>query len=659
MIGKNSITFFFFFILFNGSISFAEMSAHKIIEKARENITSGTAIVEDYACSTRTAAFMKNELLDIYERYDVNKYAFTLVDDWAKGLVFYKQPDKFKYYVNHYYRSQTWGDSVFAPIEFMSSSIHGPFWFEKFKLISPLGDSCFAHYKYRLMSIVTLDDRKYYEIGIIPKTDDLNLVSGSIRIDSNKFAVVDMKISFRQKSKIRFLKEYQCELKYFEWLGQYHLCHEILISMYIKIPKMVQSNMVLKANFSDFVVNTGLPDTLFDDKEIDLRSAKGLLNTQQFSLAKIAQDIDERSVQQYKYSGRYISGTGMEHFIRVNRVEETYIGFGMKTEGEFSKYWRAAVHAGYGRGNKKFNYHFDFGHYNPASNGFSYGLSLFDKLSPVDLSVISPLWNSIEFILGGNDFHDYYCKTGGNIFLQCNVTTNVTSGLRISIEQHRIAETYKPGKYRHNPEIEPGRFVCFELFTNWENAAPHLPLSRWAITSQILSAVPQLNENDRGFFRTYVGVQRFQLLPFGCSLEADLNCGFGLGHLPLQYKFNSIHDRYRFSKDADYENWYGEGALSSGVSFFFGRSWIDKILIATRLRLLTLYKIQFMVFGDVIKFYDELPASMTYQNMFRFGWKTDHGFGLSLMDNLIQFEFSNRYIGLRIRPNFIQKNFLR
>jgi hypothetical protein len=86
MIGTNFTTLFCFITIFSGSLSFAEMSAHKIIEKARVNITSGTAIVEDYACSTRTAAFMKNELLDIYERYDVNKYAFTLVDDWASSI---------------------------------------------------------------------------------------------------------------------------------------------------------------------------------------------------------------------------------------------------------------------------------------------------------------------------------------------------------------------------------------------------------------------------------------------------------------------------------------------------------------------------------------------------------------------------------------------
>ena len=93
--------------------------------------------------------------------------------------------------------------------------------------------------------------------------------------------------------------------------------------------------------------------------------------------------------------------------------------------------------------------------------------------------------------------------------------------------------------------------------------------------------------------------------------------------------------------------------MACGISFFLGEQLIEKLFLAVKLRFLTIYRLRFFFFADLIRFYDNLPDVLAKDTLFKGSWTTDKGFGLEGMNGLFRIEFSNRYIGLRIRPDFI------
>ncbi|MFH1940809.1 MAG: DUF5686 family protein [bacterium] len=637
----------------SGFCQIEDLSADEIIERARRYLTEGNYFMEDYSCSTRTSTFVVEELLDIYQRYDIEKFAFTPVDDWATGVIYWKKPDKFVYDVDEYFRSQTWGDTIFAPVKAMSATVNGPFVFDSLKVVSPLCDSCFAYYDFDLLSVVTVDEyKKCYEIGIHPKKKDRALVSGTIRIEDQHFSVVDMKISFSRKSKSWFPMRSECDIRFFLWEERYNLCYQMVIKHELVIPKMVKLNILQKVDFWDFTINTGIPDAFFGKKTIDIRDAKSYLSDKPFSLASFSQQMQGQASERYKYSGRFAVWTGVWDAFTLNRVEGLQTTVGFKTEGAFSKYWRTGLKLWYGWSNQKLGYQVDFGHYIPYGKGLSYGAAVYDGIYPVDPKVISRFSNSLGFLFSKNDHFDYFHKKGVSFFSQYLLNDNWRFGVKASNERNASVGVINT-KYRPNPEIEEGRFTTFDLYSLWDSKPVYLPTSRWSLSNQILFSIDRLNSNRRGFVRFYSWLRRYQVLPLRLAFEADMSAGLSRGHLPLQHRFTSIHDRYRFDKDEDYTNWYGEGAVACGVSFFFGEQLFEKFFLATRLRFLTVYRLRFMVFADLIRFYDTLPDAMNKDTFLKGKWETDKGFGLEGLNGLLRIEFSNRYIGLRIRPDFI------
>ncbi|MFC1502538.1 DUF5686 family protein, partial [bacterium] len=384
------------------------MAVEDIIEHARQYLDEGYYLMEDYACSTRTSTFMKQELLDVIQRYDINTFAFTPVDDWAEGAVFWKKPDKFKYRVDAYYRSQTWGDTVFAPVKIMSSSLNGPFIFEKFNLVSPLSDSCFMYYDYQLLSVVTIDYiKKCYEIAVIPKKKNPSLVSGVIRIEDQHFSVMDMTISFSRKTKMLIPLHYECEIKFLQWQERYNLCYQMVIHYELILPKLSRVTMLQKVDYWDFAVNTGLQDTLFDKKKLDYREAEAHLSDRPFSLTSLSQQMESQASREYKFSGRFASLTSIWDILTLNRVEGIKTSLGIRTEGRFHRYWRLGLNIGYGWSDKRTGARFDFGHYTPRGTGFSFGAAWYDGVASLDQTIMTKFANSFSFLVSSNDYLDY------------------------------------------------------------------------------------------------------------------------------------------------------------------------------------------------------------------------------------------------------------
>ena len=614
--------------------------------------------MEDYACSTRTSIFMKEELLDVYQRYDLNKYAFTPIDDRSEGRVYWKRPNLFKYDVERYYRSQTWGDTVFAPVREMAASLTGPFVFDSLAVVSPLCDSCHAYYNFELLSIVTLDEiRRCFEIGIIPKTNDRNLVSGTIRIEEMNYSVMDMKFSFARRSKILVPLRYEFDIKYILLEDKYNLCYEMVMKNVLVIPKLARIDVVQKIEFWDYAISRGLPDSLFEGRKIDIGNAKGQQSDEPFTLASLSQQMEAQTSNRYKYSNRMIAFAGLWDTFTLNRVEGLRTSLKLKTEGGFSSYWRTGVEAAYGWLNERFGWRLDFGRYVPFGRGISFGAALYGGIQPIDPTVNSSFINSFIFLFSKTDHLDYVDRSGGHLFSQVHFNDNLRMGLKLAFHRDAAVGVIDEERYRVNPEVEEGDFTTVELYALWHSRPPHLPLSRWSLTNQWIVSPSRMNSSGNGFLRFYTWIQRYQTLPWRTALEADISCGLSMGDLPLQHRFVTIHDRYRIEKDKAYTNWYGEGAVACGFSFFFGGQLFEKLFLATGLRLLTVYKLRFMFFSDVIRFYDTIQGSIATNFWSRDAWQTDWGFGLEGMNGLLRIEFANRYIGLRISPNFIPNIF--
>jgi hypothetical protein len=396
-----------------------------------------------------------------------------------------------------------------------------------------------------------------------------------------------------------------------------------------------------------------LPDALFEGRPLDIRDAKGHLSDEPFTLASLSQQMEGLASNRFKFSNRFVIFTDLWETFTLNRVEGIRTSIRLKTEGGFSPYWRLGVESGYGWRNERFGYRIDLGHYVPFGKGFSFGAATYSGIQAIDPTVNSSFINSLVFLFSRTDHLDYVDRTGGHLFTQVHFNDNLRMGLKLALHQDKSVDVLDDERYRPNPGVEEGRFATAEYYALWNSRPPHLPLSRWSLSSQWIVSPAPLNSGDNGFLRFYTWIQRYQTLPLKTALEADVSVGLSRGEIPLQYQFVTIHDRYRIEKDEHYANWYGEGAASFGVSFFFGEQLFERLFLATRLRFLTIYRFRFMVFADFIRFYETLPDAINRDTFLKGTWQKDRGFGLEGMNGLLRIEFSNRYIGLRIRPDFI------
>ncbi len=234
--------------------------------------------------------------------------------------------------------------------------------------------------------------------------------------------------------------------------------------------------------------------------------------------------------------------------VRYNRVEGSYTGIRVGKEYWIQRYPnRPFLYglAGYGLKAKKFESQIglEMGFFNDYR--FAFGGEYHQVIDTPDRWIISDTENSLAAFFLHEDFHDFYMKEGGSVYL----TQNFTQALVFSAGYH--AEQFDSlkkntewslfgGKKRfpENPSMDSGKLRSFvgELVIDSRNSINQLT-GGWYVQAEYEHAGEGM-KSDFHFDRLMVDIRRYQSLGYFNRLDLRLRIGSSKGHLPWQKSFH-------------------------------------------------------------------------------------------------------------------------
>lgn len=229
-------------------------------------------------------------------------------------------------------------------------------------IISPLGNLGPSYYKYYLKDSINTSEGKQYSIDFWSKnTKNLALI-GNLKIDSATLALVHIEGFLPQRANINFINNYAVNQSFTKvknyWIPQkeqvrYNIEIELIKdSANTKPELLISRDITFKVNIDSLIPNTNnFANTSYSEEQLNEKISA--LNTT--SLFKFAKFVADAALTGYMKLGKIDIGNVIS-IARVTTQEGFKLNLPLRTNENLWKNFMLGGSAGYGFGNKKWNY---------------------------------------------------------------------------------------------------------------------------------------------------------------------------------------------------------------------------------------------------------------------------------------------------------------
>lgn len=464
-----------------------------------------------------------------------------------------------------------------------------------YNVIGITNPNALRYYDFKLINTSYMDGKPVYIIEVIPKRKLQPLFEGTVFILGREYAMLE--VDLKPNSVVTFpppIQDFNMSYKqqFNNYNSQYWLPVDMRIEGRIQIGmvglRFPAMNFKQVSRLSDYVVNSSIPDSIFDNQNWFTRADSTALRDEIQIIQQIPLTAEERDAYEsidstktiedaFKPEGflarmidsdeenagnsrlsylNKIVPNGLSPNARYNRVEGFHLG--LRYEQWFEKL--------------KFNFN-SFGGYSFNSDQWDYGLILNKRLIHLSNSSINAVagyenisesmfssklynrgMNSISAVIGGDDYFDYYRveKIYSSIIVN-NLIPKLNLTIGVNRERHQNFENLEMNNFsllrrqanlRTNFEIEQGILQSLSLEIGY-NISP----KNFGFAGQRqLKAFVEISDDQIGSDYNFVKYEFsldwnfdtfYQRRLFSNKFDVHVSAGTSTGNLPFQ-RYGSI-----------------------------------------------------------------------------------------------------------------------
>ena len=461
-------------------------------------------------------------------------------------------------------------------------------------LIGPTHPDALKHYRFGLIGQRYLDDKVVFDISVEPKNKLQAAFVGRIAVLDEDFALLEVELAPSRATTSSAVPlpliehmDFAYQQQFRGFAGGVWLPVDYRASMAVKISMVGLHFPAIKydvvTRLSDYQVNVDMPDTLYASEEVlrvdslavaqdssfarltdkvplsarEQAAYATIDSTMQFEnafrptgfLARLllkdqGEETEERTKQSegQAESSRWLGQIGLKPVLRYDRVGGAHLG----AEGSrgLGGGLETGIATGYNVGLKRWSYRGRVGWQRTAGKvALEYGKG---PVPRVPSDSYFPLLNSGQFLLGLDDYFDYYWNERLRARLHLSLPNQVGLAVGFNHEEHSsLQETTafnllnRDWKPRPNPAIEEGRLRSVEAGIEW--GGPYQPFGvtanrRVAVGVEHSSAglgsdfsFTRLRLALDGHFKTFL---KRRITPN--ALDVRLVAGYSIGDVPVQ-----------------------------------------------------------------------------------------------------------------------------
>ena len=460
-------------------------------------------------------------------------------------------------------------------------------------LIGPTHPDALKHYRFHLTDKRYLDDKVVFDISVEPKNKLQAAFVGRIAVLDEDFALLEVELAPSRASMTSAIPlpliehmDFAYQQQFRGFAGGVWLPVDYRASMAVKISMVGLHFPAIKYNvvtrLSDYQVNVDMPDTLYASEEV-LR-VDSLAVAQDSSFARLADKVPLSAREQAAYATidstmqfeKAFQPTGfLARLLVKEQTEETeerteqpegqaessrWLGIGLKPALRYDRVGgahlglersrglvgglEAGAAVGYNVSLKRWSYWGRVGWQRTAGRvALEYGKGPVPR-TPSDSYF--PLLNSGQFLLGLDDYFDYYWNDRLRARLHFSLPSQVGLQVGFNHETHSsLQETTafsllnRDWRPRPNPAIEEGRLRSVEAGLEW--GEPYQPFGLTAnrrVAVGVEHSSPGLGSDFSftrlrlaldGHFKTFL---KRRVTPN--ALDVRLVAGYSIGDVPVQ-----------------------------------------------------------------------------------------------------------------------------
>jgi hypothetical protein len=449
----------------------------------------------------------------------------------------------------------------------------------RYAVVSPTAEDALDHYNYYLVDTVFIDLLPVFRLEIEPKNPDDALFEGFIHIADSTFDVVMVDVGFSRGADLQILKNPRYSQRFAKFDNQYWMPIEIRFSAGVEfdvplptIPRKL--SYIYTASLYSYQFERGHPKSTFGEYALEVaESADDIdstlwLTSQTTPLTQTERDayrqIDSienkpKSVGKMALMGlgaaAYLWVVGEEDIFRFNRVEGSYLGFGMDTRrlhGDLA----LRLKIGYAIEAKRAQHQFGMTYRLHRGRKVRVGFDVINRITHRPTVISDDDFNpTFEALMALKDPYDYFRIRGYRVFASTKLFDRTR--LRIGFDDfEHYSEPLRTDysffgdpdqSLRENPDVIGGRLRSISARFRYDSR-PLLnskgvdyrigELQYARIEAGVEYASPDFIDNDFDFRRYYVDLRRRQrTLGLGIS-EFRVYAGGSDGALPPQRYFS-------------------------------------------------------------------------------------------------------------------------
>jgi len=314
------------------------------------------------------------------------------------------------------------------------------------KIFTPFHPASIDFYNFKIASTYYDDETLIIKLKIEPKSSFRKLLEGYIYFDARTALPLLVELKPNLAVRLPFSSELHLKQSFLHFEDRLVFPNKLELNAYLKFSPLwlYDGNAKLSISYyaSDYEINPSLDENIFYRKRTEVAlnanidDYKNMENYRPIPLSS----IEENSYNEIKQAkenpdsllsvnifDKYIGGvarqiakldqppfTGIEDFVRHNRIQSFYLGFGYTFET--SKYFSLKTKYGYSIADKKISYEIS-PKINLDSNALSFfDFSYYDQLKRIDNPyIVTDRSNSIFSFMFKNDYGDYYYAKGYEI----------------------------------------------------------------------------------------------------------------------------------------------------------------------------------------------------------------------------------------------------
>lgn len=550
------------------TVNAAELSeSEKLIKKVIDNKSSYLNKLKNYSYD----AYTKTVLL-VTIRDSVRYGGITQI--LSRG--YFEKPDKFQEVILSKIQTKniTEAHNIFS-IGKIPNILEEYLTFDDEKIISPLSNNALRYYTFNIIDTVFLSGEPVYNIGFNPKNRSLPLFSGRLSILGNKLVPVRVELTGKEMIVSKVRKDIEVKQQFQEYENEFWLPVEVTYNSVVDLgapgfPPITLNQLSL---ISDYKINDTTKPHLFDEYVLKQKRVSGA-ESESLWVVKQMQPLTAREQKEFaridslvENAGTIIrlaintlrslttpgssSITGINDFYRFNRVEGSYVGFGLIFRETLSPFVLTSS-AGYGFGDRKLKYSLSLKYpQHPVITPF---VKVFNRINhPDKFYDYNYLDVTAYSLIFKNDYADYYYSSGYEAGVENNISNNFNLSFYFSHEKQSQAfvnTNYslfgKEKKFRDPYFINSGNVNSVNLFVSYNNRKYYdygfisiADVSEdYTEVNYNLTASSEKLRSDFTFVQSYLYLRRYQKFAPALNLTFTLNYGRLFKDKVEQYKLH-------------------------------------------------------------------------------------------------------------------------